>query len=141
MTTPSGCVVDEIIQLLVCPPPNKKDKPDEFVISDLIKFSRRFVQTELDEGKGVDHDPIILAQGRSFRPSTISGLLIASKLPSIPLFRTEEPHSLTNSRVFVCSGHGSYGITLGIGSGKLISQLVRNERTDIDISKFGLAQD
>ncbi|KAJ5711094.1 hypothetical protein N7488_005250 [Penicillium malachiteum] len=122
------------------PPLNTEDKPDETVISDLMKFSRRFFEAA-DEGKGIGHDPIILAQGRYFRPSTVSGLPIISKISSTFLFCSEKPHSSADSGVFVCYGHGSYGITLGIGSGKLISQLVRNQKTDIDISKFGLAQD
>ena len=40
--------------------------------------------------------------------------------------------------VFVCSGHGRYGTTLGLSSGKLRSQIITGEPADIDVSKLGL---
>ena len=40
----------------------------------------------------------------------------------------------------MCWGHGSYGLTLGMGSGRLMSQLMRGEKPDIDLSLFALNQ-
>lgn len=33
---------------------------------------------------------------------------------------------------------GKYGITLGIGSGRLMSQIIIGEPTDLDVSSLGL---
>lgn len=117
------------------PPPNKEDQPDDQVISNLMDYTRRFVHTN---GHSMDEEipnPTVLAKGRSFRPSTVSGLPFISKVPPQLLVASEEDHT-SCPEVFVCYGHGSYGITLGMGSGKLIAQLVNNEKTDIDLSKF-----
>ena len=45
-----------------------------------------------------------------------------------------------SSRIFVYRGHGSYGLTLGIGSGRLMGQLMRGEKPNIDLSLFTLNQ-
>lgn len=122
------------------PSPNDVDEPDESMISELLTYSRRFLNFgQGGKGEGTLH-PSVLAQGRSFRPSTVSGLPFISEVPSRLLFSSEGTNP-TSSGVFICYGHGSYGITLGIGSGKLIAQLVQNEKTDIDISRFKVTLD
>ncbi|KAF7596262.1 Thioesterase super member 4 [Aspergillus hancockii] len=85
--------------------------------------------------------PPFLLKGDPFdrRPSPTL-LPFISEIPS-HLLLSSEMHSTTSSGDFVCYGHGSYGITLGMGSGKLMAQLVRNEKTDVDISKSKVASD
>lgn len=39
------------------------------------------------------------------------------------------------------SGHGSYGVTLGMGSGKIMSQLVLGEEPCVNVSKLGISLD
>lgn len=53
----------------------------------------------------------------------------------------EEGRAATSSSgVFVCWGHGSWGLTLGMGSGRLMGQLMRGEKPDISLSRFSLGQ-
>src|SRR5947207_15931738 len=42
-----------------------------------------------------------------------------------------------NSGVWVCTGHGMYGISLGMGSGKLLSEMILGEKLGVDISMLG----
>lgn len=121
------------------PSPNVVAEPDTSVISDLMDYSRRFLHLGQDGQRGGSSDLSILATGRSFRPSTVSGLPFISEIPSRLLLSSEGALS-TSSGVFVCYGHGSYGMSLGMGSGKLMAQLIHNEQTDIDISKFKVIQ-
>jgi glycine/D-amino acid oxidase-like deaminating enzyme len=117
------------------PPPGIEDRPDDIVISDLIDYSHRFIR----QGGNADSEKspglAVIAKGRAFRPSTVSGLPFISGIPSKYLLSSRESHSIP-SGVFICYGHGSYGITLGMGSGQLIAQLVRGQKPDIDISRF-----
>jgi glycine/D-amino acid oxidase-like deaminating enzyme len=119
----------------VLPPPGKEDQPDDLVISDLIDYSERFIRqggnTDGEKNPGL----AVIAKGRAFRPSTVSGLPFISDIPSKYLLSLAENHSVP-SEVFICYGHGSYGISLGMGSGQLIAQLVCGQKPDIDISKF-----
>ena len=77
----------------------------------------------------------VLSQGRSYRPATRTGLPFIGGVPAPKLF-TQQCHNCS-TRVYINSGHGSYGITLGMGSGKLMTQMVLGERTDLDISMLG----
>jgi glycine/D-amino acid oxidase-like deaminating enzyme len=124
----------------VLPPPGKEDEPDDSVISDLINYSWRFIRTSANGDGEKSIDLPILAKGRCFRPSTILGLPFISDIPSKCLFSSDRGHS-TPSGVFICYGHGSYGIALGMGSGKLMAQLILKEKPDIDISKFTITYD
>ncbi|RYP91023.1 hypothetical protein DL770_002853 [Monosporascus sp. CRB-9-2] len=116
------------------PPPGKEDEPDKKVLSDLIQYSRRFIHQDI-EGGACPALPI-LEKGRAFRPSTITGLPLISEIPPEKLSGVE---SEIPTGVFLCYGHGSYGMTLGMGSGKLMAQVILGLKPDIDISKFTLS--
>jgi glycine/D-amino acid oxidase-like deaminating enzyme len=119
----------------VLPPPGKEDQSDEVVISDLINYSEKFIRqggnADSKQGLGLT----VIAKRSAFRPSTVSGLPVISGIPSKYLLSSSETDS-NPSGIFICYGHGSYGITLGMGSGVLIAQLVCGQKPDIYISKF-----
>lgn len=121
------------------PSPNVVAEPDSSVISDLMDYSKRFLHLGQEGQREGTPDLSILATGRSFRPSTVSGLPFIGEIPSHLLLPSEGAHS-ASSGIFVCYGHGSYGMSLGMGSGKLMAQLIHHENTDIDISKFRVIQ-
>ncbi|KAH8817162.1 FAD dependent oxidoreductase [Xylogone sp. PMI_703] len=115
------------------PPANQEGEPDDDIISDMMNYSQRFIRAGGSNEKGLKLS--VVSKGRAFRPFTASGLPIISEIPSKHLFPSVETHHGA-SRVFICYGHGSYGVTLGMGSGRLMAQLVRGEKPDIDMSKF-----
>jgi hypothetical protein len=45
------------------------------------------------------------------------------------------------SEAFVSWAHGAYGLTLGMGTGKLMSQLVIGKKPDIDMAIFDISRD
>lgn len=47
------------------------------------------------------------------------------------------PLDTMRKSVYVNYGHGSLGMLLGMGSGKLMSQMISGEKTEIDVSKMG----
>ncbi|RYP09421.1 hypothetical protein DL764_001300 [Monosporascus ibericus] len=118
----------------ILPPPGKEDEPDQRVLSDLIQYSRRFIHQDI-EGEACPALSI-LEKGRAFRPSTVAGLPRISEIPSEKLYCVE---SEAPTGVFLCYGHGSYGLTLGMGSGKLMAQVILGLKPDIDISKFTIS--
>ncbi|KAI1115079.1 hypothetical protein F5Y14DRAFT_440819 [Nemania sp. NC0429] len=123
------------------PAPGHRQDPDERMISDLVSYAQKWVNLNCDCLGSHDHDIQLVAQGRAFRPATKSGLPIFDEFPSVAL--TERSSSISRvkgspSGVFICWGHGSYGLTLGMGSGRVMSQLMLGEEPDIDISEFSL---
>jgi D-amino-acid dehydrogenase len=61
------------------------------------------------------------------RPLTPDTLPIIDQLPNFP-------------NVFVATGHGQLGVTLGATTGKLITDLVSGKPTDIDITPYGASR-
>ena len=78
----------------------------------------------------------VISQGRAHRPATRTQLPSISAVPACKL--SADRCGSAKTGVFVNSGHGSYGVTLGMGSGKLMSLIILNDETDLDISKFTL---
>ncbi|KAF8865896.1 hypothetical protein BDZ45DRAFT_378171 [Acephala macrosclerotiorum] len=124
------------------PAPGEIDEPDEAVIEELCGYARRWLNTSCKcTSKHVDELEIV-GTGRAFRPSTKSGLPIISQVKPWDLTgaSTNTDQVLNaSSGVFVSWGHGSYGLTLGMGMGKLMSQLMCGQKPDLDLSLFDLA--
>ncbi|KAI0859126.1 hypothetical protein F4860DRAFT_483965 [Xylaria cubensis] len=132
------------------PPPGDQQEPDEAVIDELAGYARKWINWQCNcnsvENQQNNHNSLeLVGKGRAFRPATPSGLPIIDKVSPVDL--TANPASCNTSLasgvpngVFVCWGHGSYGLTLGMGSGRLMSQLMRGEKPDIDISAFRLGR-
>lgn len=128
----------------VLPPPGLIAEPDESMVEELRDRARmwlnsrcRCIDKHTDELQLVD-------KGRAFRPTTKSGLptiseVLASDLTSTRTDTAQGPN--TSGSIFVCWGHGSYGLTLGLGTGKLMCQLMCDEKPDLDISLFALKRE
>ena len=119
------------------------DTPDEDAISRLLGYARRFLHASETE-KGDDLD--VIATGRTYRPTIDRELPIIARVdPKIlcPVKQSDGNGRVADTDgpvgcVFVCSGHGRYGITLAMGSGRLMSQIIMGDPTDLDVSKLGL---
>ena len=126
------------------PPLGLIAEPDERLIEELSDRARTWLNLKCGcTEKHVDELQLV-SKGRAFRPATKSGLPVISEVTPSGLTNTatdtaQGPKS--SSAVFVCWGHGSYGLTLGMGTGKLMSQLMRGEKPDLDLSLFTLSRD
>ncbi|KAL8788878.1 MAG: hypothetical protein Q9195_007092 [Heterodermia aff. obscurata] len=108
-------------------------KPDPSKLAKLRAYADMFLKHPHTDGgqQGLR----VLRHGRSYRPATWNSLPVIAGIPSCSLNTKESGHA--GARVFINSGHGSYGVTLSMGSGKLMSQMILNKRLDVDISKLG----
>jgi glycine/D-amino acid oxidase-like deaminating enzyme len=89
------------------------------------------------------NDLEILREGLCFRPVSARGVPYVARVDKDLLggLRTgsksrPEP-GRTSGGVFVASGHGPWGISLSLGTGKVIAQMVEGLDPDVDVS--GLA--
>lgn len=82
----------------------------------------------------------ILEQGLSYRPTNKLNRPIIAALPVERLDSSLKVMQITGDRsgVFVCTGHSYFGITLGLGSGKITSALILGQKPDIDIDSLNL---
>ena len=86
------------------------------------------------------HDRLrVISQEQSYRPENRQRLPVIAAVSSCKLStsrcRDGEPS------VYINSGHGSYGVTLGMGSGKIMSQIALGEKPNKDVTKFGITCD
>jgi len=104
-------------------------------IKRFMEYAERFVK-RLPFGQAVG----ILEQGLCYRPTNkLKRPIIAS------ISRSQLDVTFTNrgdgdhrSGVFICTGHGAFGITLSLGSGKVTSALILGQEPEIDITSLGL---
>ena len=117
-------------------------EPDEDAINLLRKYAGQF----LWNGECAQENSLeVLEKGRTYRPTINRELPILTSLSRGDLCgsRISKEQALyrqgdcAKSGVWVCTGHGKYGITLGPGSGKLMSQLILGETPDLDVAALG----
>lgn len=128
----------------VLPPPERRAEPDGGVVEALTGYARMWLNWPCACSEALAHDFQLVAKGRGFRPASKTRLPIISEVPSLKLTsRRVEASGVyshrSGSSVFVCWGHGSCGLTLGMGSGLLLSQLMKGQEPDIDITPFLVA--
>jgi glycine/D-amino acid oxidase-like deaminating enzyme len=120
-------------------------EPDEDAINRLRKYAGQF----LWNGESAQEDSLeVLEKGRTYRPTIDRELPILTSISRGDLCgpRIPEEQSLSGqgdcakSGVWVCTGHGRYGITLGLGSGRLMSQLILGETPDLDVAALGFPE-
>ncbi|KAK3938169.1 hypothetical protein QBC46DRAFT_441324 [Diplogelasinospora grovesii] len=130
---------DDIVRSWNMPGGTMEDEPNEEVIVALLRYSERFIRRSRDSSEKRAVQLQVKEKGRAFRPFTEPGLPIISAIPARQLVPSSSSRTRSvPSNVFICFGHGSYGVTLGMGSGKLMAQVVRGETPDIDLTKFTL---
>ncbi|KAL8657177.1 MAG: hypothetical protein Q9226_002185 [Calogaya cf. arnoldii] len=78
----------------------------------------------------------VIKKGRSYRPANEKQFPIIACIPSWNLFTNRDKDGKTS--VYINAGHGSYGVTLGMGSGKIMSQLILGEEPSVNVSSLGV---
>ncbi len=92
---------------------------DRSKMDDLKKTATALV-TGWDNENGTEDDLELVREGLCFRPVSESGLPIISKVAGIELER--------GGHMYVASGHGPWGITLSLGTGFVVSELLKGTR-------------
>ena len=86
---------------------------------------------------GGDDDLLILRESLCFRPVTSSGRPIISKVPDAKLGGIKT-RGRGEGGVFVAAGHGAWGISQSLGSGKVLTELIEGRRTSVNIQALTL---
>lgn len=84
---------------------------------------------------GEESKVLVEREGLCFRPVTEWGEPIVCRLPEAELGDGVQGQG---GGVFVAAGHGPWGISLSLGTGKVMADLIRGEETSCDVSGLGL---
>ncbi|KAI0100588.1 hypothetical protein GGR51DRAFT_575271 [Nemania sp. FL0031] len=112
-------------------------KPQRKYIDEMLRTARKFLVAPGNEGV------LIVAGGRAYRPVLSIDRPIITKVPPKLLALGEIGGEQTRATggVFLNVGHGSDGMTLGPGSGLVMSELIQGIPTSADITRLGLPID
>lgn len=140
---PSGLVAGETTLLFFYHRGQTAD-PDKDIIEELLGRARKWLNYTCSCMERHWDRLQLVSKGRAFRPATKSGIPVISEVKPSDLtgdLTISASNPKSSSGVFVCWGHGSYGLTLGMGTGKLMGQLICGEKPDLDLSLFALGRD
>lgn len=87
------------------------------------------------EGEGNIDDLEVIREALCFRPWTESGQPIVARVGNWVLGSDVVPPP---GGVFMAAGHGPWGISLSLGTGKVMAEMVRGVKTSADVSGLGL---
>ncbi|OAP56964.1 hypothetical protein AYL99_09076 [Fonsecaea erecta] len=97
-----------------------------------------FVYQNLDIARGEALE--VISVGRCYRPMVEMRHPVITQLPLEQLMGPQKVPSNIKGSFYLNTGHGSDGITLGPGSGKVMSDLIAGRKPAVDISRLGLTE-
>ncbi|KAH7120748.1 D-amino-acid dehydrogenase [Dendryphion nanum] len=109
-----------------------KDQIDPESISELRNTAIRLCGLVGADGEPTRDDLEILKEGLCFRPISKSGVPIIGRVPSRDLGGVED--SASGAKVWIAGGHGPWGISMALGTGVVMSDLLSGREPRVDIS-------
>ena len=108
-------------------------KIDPSSIDELTKVSQRLLGKD-----GTDvSDLQIIKEGLCFRPVTRRGVPILCQIPDKDLGGiVTKPGA--DGGVFAAAGHGPWGISQSLGTGKVMAEMLERQKTSADVSALGM---
>jgi len=79
--------------------------------------------------EGADFE--VVSRGLCFRPTTPKGTPVIGQIP----LRSGDLYG-KRFRLWVGSGHGPWGISMSLGTGMVLSQMVLGRKTSVDVTKL-----
>lgn len=107
-------------------------KPDPHEIEKLKTVAKRMLG--LPDGSD---DVEVIREGLCFRPITSKNQPIVSRVPDDQLGGITTRGG-GEGGVFVAAGHGPWGISQSLGTGKVLAELIEGQKTSADVSGLAL---
>jgi glycine/D-amino acid oxidase-like deaminating enzyme len=106
-----------------------KDLIDKEAIEDLRKTTVQLTGLSKEGERLHENDLETIREGLCFRPISQRGTPLIGKVPEDKL-----SISMGDGGIYIASGHGVWGITLSLGTGKVMSELLLGLKTSANIS-------
>ncbi|KAI9721063.1 MAG: hypothetical protein M1812_002544 [Candelaria pacifica] len=85
-----------------------------------------------------EEDLEIVRKGLCFRPVTPTGKPIIARIPDSKLGDGFSTRGLGDGGVFVAAGHGPWGISLSLGTGMVVAELVEGRTPSASVGSLGI---
>lgn len=101
-------------------------------INELKKVAAQLIGPEGD----AVHDVEVVKEGLCFRPVTPYGTPIISRIDDEHLEEGIATRPDAEGGVFLAAGHGPWGISLSLGTGKVLAEMAQSRRVSADVSSL-----
>lgn len=108
-------------------------EPDADSIATLMTTAKRMLGLR----SGVE-DLEVTREGLCFRPVTARGTPIIWRVPDVKLGNGWKTRGGGDGGVFISAGHGPWGISHSLGTGKVLAELVEGKKPSANIKSLGL---
>lgn len=88
--------------------------------------------------EGAADDFEVTREGLCFRPVTENGLPIIGRIPDEHLGGSVRTRPGAEGGVYLAAGHGPWGISMSLGTGKVLAEMVQGRELSANISSLGL---
>ncbi|PQE33654.1 FAD dependent oxidoreductase superfamily protein [Rutstroemia sp. NJR-2017a WRK4] len=106
-------------------------KIEDESIRKLEKVTKQMLKVEVD--KELD----VVRKGLCFRPVTNKGVPILARIPDTDLGGVNT-RGAEDGGVWLAAGHGPWGISQSLGTGKVMAEMMQGKPTSADVSRLGL---
>lgn len=107
-------------------------------IDRLKKTTKALLGSTGADGSADDSDLQVVRQALCYRPVTARGTPIIARVPDEHLGPGMETRYGADGGVYVATGHGPWGISMALGTGVVLAELVQGRPLSVDISALGL---
>ncbi|KAK1782753.1 FAD dependent oxidoreductase [Copromyces sp. CBS 386.78] len=107
------------------------------VQSESMELVKQAARELLGSGDDGEDDLEVVREGLCFRPLTPWGLPIVARVPDEHLGCGIQTKPGAEGGVFLATGHGPWGISMSLGTGIVMSELVQGRPLSADISALG----
>jgi glycine/D-amino acid oxidase-like deaminating enzyme len=115
---------------LCLPPLATGAKPMDASLEKLKDLAMRIIRTEGDELE-------VIRTGLCFRPVSERGTPYITRVEDVDLRQGYRTRKGSDGGVYVATGHGPWGISLSLGTAKVMAEMMQGRELSADISKLG----
>jgi glycine/D-amino acid oxidase-like deaminating enzyme len=112
------------------PPLATGAKPIDSSLDKLKDLAKQIIETEGEELE-------ILRTGLCFRPVSERGTPYITRIDDFDLRQGYNTRKGKDGGVYVATGHGPWGISLSLGTGKVMAEMMQGRELSADISQLG----
>ena len=113
------------------PSPSTYSLPPTDSVDRLINVAKSLCDSDPTKASGNDTDFEVISRGLCFRPTTPKGTPVIGQIP----LRGGGSYG-KRFRLWVGSGHGPWGISMSLGTGMVLSQMVLGRKTSVDVTEL-----
>lgn len=105
-------------------------EPEETSMNELKGIARRLIAS--------DDELEVVRTGLCFRPVTARGTPIITRIEDGQLGDRITTRPGQEGGVFIAAGHGPWGISLSLGTGRVLAEMMQGRGLSADVSRLGL---